>query len=78
MGELRQAQLPAGDALSLPKGWKIRPFEKCLEKVRRTTKIPKKKFLNSGSFPIISQESDFINGYWDSADDVLEIDKPVR
>lgn len=69
MSELQQVQLP--------EGWESKVFEKCLEKVQRATKIPKKKFLDKGSYPIISQESDFINGYWNDVSDVLEIEKPV-
>lgn len=58
-------------------GWEILDFEKCLLKVPSTTKIPKKKFLMEGAFPIVSQEEDYINGYWDNEDDVFKVEKPV-
>ncbi|WEN15611.1 restriction endonuclease subunit S [Rhodanobacter sp. AS-Z3] len=34
-------------------------------------------FLTDGKLPIISQESDFINGYWDNEADAIRIDSPV-
>ena len=57
--------------------WSYIPFEESIEKVTYTTKIPKKKFLSSGNYPIISQEAEFINGYWDNKDDVFDITDPV-
>ena len=61
----------------MKKEWKIYEFEKCLQKIPRYNKIPKNKFLLEGIFPIISQEKDFINGYWDNFEDVIEVKKPV-
>ena len=61
----------------MKKEWKIYEFEKCLQKIPRYNKIPKNKFLLEGIFPIISQEKDFINGYWDNFEDVIEVNKPV-
>lgn len=58
-------------------GWEIRPFEQCIQKVKYTSKIPRQDFKVSGRFPIISQEEDFINGYWDSPADVFHISNPV-
>lgn len=58
-------------------GWNYLPFEKSIQKVTYTTKIPKKKFLDKGEFPIISQEAEFINGYWDKSEDVFEVTSPV-
>ena len=66
-----------GDALSLPKGWEISEFEKCLEKVTYTNKIQRKDFKEDGIYPIVSQEKDFINGYWDNEEDLFKVDKPV-
>lgn len=58
-------------------GWEVKPLEQCLDKFRVVAKIPRKKFEQSGSFPIISQESEFVNGYWNDEDDVCQIDNPV-
>ena len=66
-----------GNALSLPKGWEIKEFEDCLEKVVYTNKIQRKDFLADGEYPIISQEQNFINGYWDNSDDLFKVKKPI-
>ncbi len=55
----------------------FKPLESCLEKITYTTKIQRKDFLESGDFPVISQESEFINGYWNSENDLFRIKKPV-
>ena len=57
--------------------WQIKNFEDCLEKATYTNKIQRKNFLEFGEFPIISQESNFINGYWNNEKDLLKIEKPV-
>jgi type I restriction enzyme, S subunit len=57
--------------------WEKIPFEKSIVKVKATTKIKRSEFKESGLYPIISQEKDFINGYWNSADDLLKIQTPV-
>ncbi len=61
----------------MKQGWEVRQFEDCLEKVAYTGKVKRKEFLKAGKYPIISQEQDFINGYWDSKSDVYEISKPI-
>jgi len=57
--------------------WKKIPFEESIVKVKATPKIKKKEFKESGSYPVVSQEKDHINGYWNSADDLLTIQTPV-
>ena len=42
--------------------WEIKDFEDCLDKLPSSKKIPRKKFLTSGKYPIIclvSSESTF-------------------
>ena len=58
-------------------GCQIRPFEKCIEKVKYTTKVASQDFKETGLYPIISQEEAFISGYWDITEDVFHITKPV-
>jgi type I restriction enzyme, S subunit len=58
-------------------GWVEMPFEECIEEVKYTTKIQRKDFLDEGEFPIVSQEADFTNGYWDNAADVFRATKPL-
>lgn len=57
--------------------WIELDFENCLSKFPSYNKIPKKQFLDSGKYPIISQEKDLINGYWDKTEDLIKIKKPI-
>ena len=57
--------------------WKLREFEDCIERVTYTPKIQRKDFLDEGAFPVVSQEQDFINGYWNDANAVFKVTKPV-
>ena len=61
----------------MKQGWEIKKLEDCLEKVTYTNKIQRKDFKELGRFPIISQEQDFINGYWDNESDLFKIEKPI-
>jgi type I restriction enzyme S subunit len=61
----------------MKQGWEIKEFEDCLEKVVYTNKIQRKDFLEDGEYPIISQEQDFINGFWDNSDDLFKVKKPI-
>jgi type I restriction enzyme S subunit len=61
----------------MKQGWEIKEFEDCLEKVVYTNKIQRKDFLVDGEYPIISQEQNFINGYWDNSDDLFKVKKPI-
>jgi type I restriction enzyme, S subunit len=58
-------------------GWETKPLEQCLQRVKYINKIPRKHFKKSGQYPIVSQEKDKINGFWDKKEDILSIDKPV-
>lgn len=58
-------------------GWQTKPFEDCIEPVKYTRKIQRKDFLVEGRFPIVSQEAEFTNGYWDKETDVFTVTKPV-
>ena len=57
--------------------WEKIQFEQSIVKMNTTPKIKRRDFKETGQFPIISQEMDFINGYWDNAADLLEIQRPV-
>lgn len=52
-------------------------LEKCIEKVSYPRKILRKDYLKDGRYPIISQEQDYINGYWDNPKDVFYLERPV-
>ena len=59
------------------KGWQSKSFEDCIEDVQYTTKVQRKDFLEEGKFPIVSQEAEFTNGYWNKAADVFKVTRPV-
>jgi len=52
-------------------------FSQHIKVVSPKTKIQAKKFLDSGKYPIVSQEAGLINGYWDDSGDLMRFDKPV-
>lgn len=58
-------------------GWTKRCFEECIESITYTKKIQRKDFLSEGLFPIISQEEEFINGYWNNEADLFKTTTPV-
>ena len=58
-------------------GWQKKPFEDCIEKVTYTAKVQRKDFLDDGAYPIISQENDFINGYWNNEADIFHVTTPI-
>lgn len=57
--------------------WEEKNFDDCIEKIIYSNKIGKKYFQNEGLYPIISQEKEFINGYWNEEKDLFKVDKPV-
>ena len=61
----------------MKKGWQTKPFEDCIESVKYSRKIQRKDFLDDGQFPIVSQEAEFTNGYWDEESDVFKVSTPV-
>jgi restriction endonuclease S subunit len=58
-------------------GWERKNFEDCIIDVKYTAKIQKKYFLDTGSYPIVSQENGLKNGYWNKADDVYRVENPI-
>lgn len=58
-------------------GWEIIPFEKSIQKVKYTTKVPSSDYLAVGAFPIVSQEEGLISGYWNNEADVFHHSRPV-
>ncbi|MFE8069870.1 restriction endonuclease subunit S [Marinobacteraceae bacterium S3BR75-40.1] len=57
--------------------WQKLKLPKCLKKSPKAKKLKKKQFLDSGLFPVISQEKETVNGYWNNKDDVVRLDRPV-
>jgi len=61
----------------MKEGWEIKKFEDCLEKIVYTKKVKRKEFLINGEYPIISQEQEFVNGYWNNSNDLFVVINPV-
>jgi type I restriction enzyme S subunit len=57
--------------------WKTVKFEKCLEKIKISYKVPKKSYLEQGEFPIVSQEAALISGYHNDVTHVVKVSNPV-
>ncbi|PWJ65111.1 type I restriction enzyme, S subunit [Fibrobacter sp. UWB15] len=57
--------------------WEWKEFEDCIERVKYTTKIPSKDYLQEGEFPIVSQEDCLISGYWNDRIDLFKVTKPI-
>ncbi len=58
-------------------GWEEQPLDQCLDPFRVPSKIKKSQFTSVGQFPIVSQEADFISGYWNDDQDVCKLERPV-
>jgi type I restriction enzyme S subunit len=52
-------------------------FQDCLEKVTYTPKVQKSLYLETGLYPIVSQEAGAINGYWDDETCIFKTSKPI-
>ena len=64
--------------LSSPKeGWKYLPFEKSIVKVKKQKSIKSKDYKEEGQYPVVSQESSLISGYFDDASILYQHDTPV-
>lgn len=57
--------------------WVETRFEECLDDVKYTTKVKRRDFMAEGAFPIISQEAEFISGYWSKSEDLFKVTKPI-
>lgn len=61
----------------MKEGWEYKRFEDALEKVKYTKKLQTNEFLSEGRVPIISQEEDYISGFWNNPDDAYKVEKPI-
>lgn len=61
----------------MKRNWEYKNIEECLEKVTVVSKLQTKDFLSKGKFPIVSQEVDYISGYWNNDSDVVRLLHPV-
>ena len=56
----------------IPKGWEVSTVGKTIDKITNTARIPSSEYLIDGLIPVIDQSSDFIAGYTNNPDSVLE------
>ena len=61
----------------VPEGWEKKQVKDVLGKVKRSHKIKKAEFLEHGSIPCVDQSRDFISGYTNDKESVVDIGKPV-
>jgi type I restriction enzyme S subunit len=60
----------------IPEGWGSEYIENLLAKESRTKKLPKTHYKDQGDYAIIDQSTDFICGYTDDKDTVIEAKVP--
>ncbi|OYX43756.1 hypothetical protein B7Y94_00880 [Candidatus Saccharibacteria bacterium 32-49-12] len=63
--------------LSVSDSARTHRFEDIISLVRPKEKLQQKQFLSEGSYPIISQEASFINGYWNDQTILIEDNGPL-
>lgn len=61
----------------MKEGWKYLPFEKSIVKVKKQKSIKSKDYKEEGLYPVVSQESSLISGYFDDASILYQHDTPV-
>lgn len=58
-------------------GWEYITPEECFSSITPKSKIEKKNYSDGHLIPIISQEEEFISGYWDNYSDITPHERPV-
>ena len=61
----------------VPEGWSKKLIDNVIGKVDRSKQIKTADYLNEGSIPVIDQSRDFIAGYTNDAEALVNIDCPV-
>lgn len=62
----------------LPDGWAVIPFEESIIKIPATgKKLKQSDYIDVGAYPVIDQGQEFIGGYTDQEDLLIEADYPV-
>ena len=68
---------PINEATGLPEGWEKEKVGNVLSKIKTTKKIQNSEFLPKGLIPIVDQSRDFIAGYTDEPEALLNMDQPL-
>lgn len=61
----------------MKEGWKKVPFEKCLKKISKQKQIKAKDYQETGRYPVVSQDSELICGYYNDESYLYSHEKPV-
>ena len=70
-------QVSLKEMLKPKEDWGYRKFESCLVRVPKQRQINKKEYKSVGRFPIVSQESELISGYWNDENILYRHEKPI-
>ena len=61
----------------VPEGWEYKQVKSVLKSVKRPRKIKKEDFLEDGPIPCIDQSQEFVGGYTDDKEAVVDLGQPV-
>ena len=61
----------------IPDGWERKTVGELIGKVHRTTQIMTSDYLDDGDIPVIDQSRDFIAGYTNDSDSLVDLGTPV-
>jgi type I restriction enzyme, S subunit len=61
----------------LPEGWEIKKVGSLLGKAPKSAKIKSSEIKNSGSIPVVDQSKDFVAGYTDDPESLINANHPV-
>jgi len=61
----------------VPEGWKINIVGNCIKKMPRTKQVMTGELLSTGTIPVIDQSRNFVAGYTDDTDTIVDIGVPV-
>lgn len=61
----------------VPEGWELKKLEDLFAKIKRTGKIKKEEYVESGAFPCVDQSQSFIGGYTDNHEAIIKEPLPL-
>lgn len=61
----------------VPEGWSRIPVGLCVAKIARTKQVMTADMLTEGKIPVVDQSRDFVAGYTDDTETIIELGKPV-
>lgn len=68
---------PINPETGLPVGWEIKKVGSLLGKAPKSAKIKSSEIKNSGSIPVVDQSKDFVAGYTDDPESLINANHPV-